>query len=76
MVSGQACPVGPALLLSALGDVLTRRSAYIAKKLCPDLVVVKSHYERYNEMSNKVMTVCRRYDPNMSVVGCDEGYLK
>ncbi|KAM5540203.1 hypothetical protein V8D89_006022 [Ganoderma adspersum] len=48
---------------------------YIAKKLCPDLVVVKSHYERYNEMSNKVMTVCRRYDPNMSVVGCDEGYL-
>ncbi|PIL35892.1 transcription factor [Ganoderma sinense ZZ0214-1] len=49
---------------------------YIAKKLCPDLVVVKSHYQRYNEMSNKVMTVCRRYDPNMSVVGitsyCDE----
>ncbi|KAI1795665.1 DNA/RNA polymerase [Ganoderma leucocontextum] len=48
---------------------------YIAKKLCPDLVVVKSHYDRYNEMSNKVMTVCRRYDPNMSVVGCDEGYV-
>ena len=27
-------------------------------------------------MSNKVMAVCRRYDPHMSVVGCDEGYLK
>ncbi|TBU33633.1 DNA/RNA polymerase [Dichomitus squalens] len=48
---------------------------FIAKKLCPDLIVLKSHYDRYSEMSNKVMAVCRRYDPNMSVVGCDEGYL-
>lgn len=48
---------------------------FIAKKLCPDLIVVYSHYARYNEMSNKVMSIFRRYDPTMYAAGCDEGYL-
>jgi len=27
-------------------------------------------------MSDAVMSIFRRYDPNMSAAGCDEGYLK
>lgn len=50
--------------------------AFVAKKLCPELIVLKSHYEWYNEMSNKVMSIFRRYDPTMCAAGCDEGYLK
>ncbi|EIW63572.1 DNA/RNA polymerase [Trametes versicolor FP-101664 SS1] len=50
-------------------------ATFVAKKLCPELIVLKSHYEWYNEMSNKVMSIFRRYDPTMCAAGCDEGYL-
>ncbi|KAI0085191.1 IMS-domain-containing protein [Irpex rosettiformis] len=48
---------------------------FIAMKLCPELVVVSTHFPRYMEISNKVMNILRRYDPNMQPGGCDEGYL-
>lgn len=49
---------------------------FVGKKLCPDLIVVKLNFERYNEMSKRCMEIFRRYDPNMCPAGCDEGYLK
>ncbi|KAK2464297.1 hypothetical protein APHAL10511_003754 [Amanita phalloides] len=49
--------------------------AFIAKKLCPDLILISMNFSRYTEMSGKVMTIFKTYDPNMSVAGCDEGYL-
>lgn len=48
---------------------------FIAKKLCPDLILVSNHFSRYSDMSDSVMSIFRRYDPNMSPAGCDEGYL-
>jgi DNA polymerase kappa len=51
-------------------------AGFIAKKLCPDLIFVSNHFSRYSDMSNTVMSIFRRYDPNMSAAGCDEGYLK
>ncbi|KAI8993891.1 DNA/RNA polymerase [Trametes punicea] len=50
-------------------------ATFVAKRLCPELVVLRSHFERYSEMSSKVMSIFRRYDPTMCVAGCDEGYL-
>lgn len=50
--------------------------AFIAKKLCPDLILVENHFHRYMELSKKVMNIFRRYDPSMCAAGCDEGYLK
>ncbi|KAH9892787.1 DNA/RNA polymerase [Cubamyces lactineus] len=50
-------------------------ATFVAKKLCPDLLVLSSHFDRYSEMSNKVMSIFRRYDPTMCAAGCDEGYL-
>ncbi|KAF5380614.1 hypothetical protein D9615_004634 [Tricholomella constricta] len=48
---------------------------FIAKKLCADLVFVKNHFSRYMEMSKVVMSVFKRYDPNLLAAGCDEAYL-
>ena len=56
--------------------ILHVRQAFIAKKLCPELILVETHFARYMEMSRRVMDVFRRYDPNMCTAGCDEGYLK
>jgi DNA polymerase kappa len=49
---------------------------FIAKKLCPELIFVPGHYNRYAEMSNQVMDILRDYDPNMAIGGADEAYLK
>ncbi|KAF9459808.1 hypothetical protein BDZ94DRAFT_1284217 [Collybia nuda] len=48
---------------------------FIAKKLCPQLIFVANTFSRYSKMSNRVMAIFKRYDPNMSPAGCDEGYL-
>ncbi|KAF9227351.1 DNA/RNA polymerase [Gyrodon lividus] len=48
---------------------------FVARKLCPDLIIVKLSFERYSEMSERCMRVFRRYDPNMYAAGCDEGFL-
>ncbi|EJD02943.1 DNA/RNA polymerase [Fomitiporia mediterranea MF3/22] len=48
---------------------------YIAKRLCPDLILVPVDYKRVAVVSEKVMDVCKRYDPNMYIAGCDEAYL-
>ncbi|KAI9067404.1 DNA/RNA polymerase [Trametes sanguinea] len=50
-------------------------ATFVAKRLCPELIVLSSHFDRYSEMSSKVMSIFRRYDPMMCVAGCDEGYL-
>uniref|UniRef100_A0A0W0F0C4 DNA polymerase kappa n=1 Tax=Moniliophthora roreri TaxID=221103 RepID=A0A0W0F0C4_MONRR len=48
---------------------------FIAKKLCPDIILLPINFSRYSEMSDKVMAIFARYDPNMCPAGCDEGYL-
>ncbi|KAI0821695.1 hypothetical protein BC628DRAFT_1329079 [Trametes gibbosa] len=50
-------------------------ATFVAKKLCPELICLKSHFDWYSEMSNKVMSIFKRYDPTMCPAGCDEGYL-
>ena len=49
---------------------------FIAKKLCPELIMVDHHFDHYMDVSGKIMNIFREYDPNMFAAGCDEGYLK
>jgi DNA polymerase kappa len=51
-------------------------TGFIAKKLCPHLIFVPNNFSRYSEMSDMVMNIFRRYDPNMCPAGTDEAYLK
>ncbi|KAH7916561.1 IMS-domain-containing protein [Hygrophoropsis aurantiaca] len=50
-------------------------AAFVAKKLCPELIILKLSFSRYSELSDKIMDILRRYDPTMHTAGCDEGYL-
>lgn len=52
------------------------RIEFIAKKLCPELIVKSLHFTRYTDLSRQVMDIFRRYDANMQPAGCDEGYMK
>ena len=48
---------------------------FIAKKLCPHLVIVNPNYKEYQRTSEQVRAVLARYDPNFCPVGLDESYL-
>ncbi len=48
---------------------------FIAKKLCPELVVVSPNFEKYHRASEEVKKVLTLYDPNFCPMGLDESYL-
>ena len=48
---------------------------FIGKKLCPDLVIVRPHFHKYQEVSAEVRRVLESYDPNLCPMGMDEFYL-
>ncbi|KAF9241588.1 IMS-domain-containing protein [Melanogaster broomeanus] len=79
-LEGKPFGVGGGVLCTASYEarkygVRSGMAEFVARKLCPDLIVVKLNFGRYSEMSKQCMRVFRRYDPNMSAAGCDEGYL-
>ncbi|KAG7098836.1 hypothetical protein E1B28_000740 [Marasmius oreades] len=77
---GKPFGVGKGVLTTASYEarkfgVRSGMAGFIAKKLCPELILLPIHHTRYSEMSDRVMAVFTRYDPNMCPAGCDEGYL-
>jgi DNA polymerase IV len=46
-----------------------------ARRLCPDLVVVGSHFDRYRQVSRAVMTILRSYTPLVEPLSLDEAFL-
>ncbi len=46
-----------------------------ARHLCPNLVVVPAHHDRYREASGDVMRILRRYSPAVEPVSIDEAYV-
>ncbi|XP_064599384.1 DNA polymerase kappa-like [Liolophura sinensis] len=48
---------------------------FIGKKLCPELVIVPSNFEKYTAVSKLVRNILAEYDPNYSTMSLDEAYL-
>ena len=48
---------------------------FIAKKLCPDLVIVPPHFDKYKAYSRQVQEVLVEYDPDFAMASLDEAYL-
>ncbi|XP_071104269.1 DNA polymerase kappa-like [Haliotis cracherodii] len=48
---------------------------FIAKKLCPHLVLVKPNFDKYTAVSKQVREILADYDPNFSPMSLDEAYL-
>ncbi|KAF7298225.1 IMS-domain-containing protein [Mycena chlorophos] len=79
-LAGKAFAVGHSVISTASYEarkfgVRSGMATFIAKKLCPHLLMVDHGVTSYSEMSRKVMEICKRYDPQMCPAGCDEGYL-
>ncbi|NXP71536.1 POLK polymerase, partial [Ramphastos sulfuratus] len=48
---------------------------FIAKKLCPHLIIVPLNFEKYGKVSKEVREILTEYDPNFMPMGLDEAYL-
>lgn len=48
---------------------------FIARKLCPQLVIVPTNFNIYKAVSKVVRSILRLYDPNMSPMSLDEAYI-
>jgi DNA polymerase-4 len=46
-----------------------------AKRLCPDLIFVKHHFERYEEVSSQVFGIFREYTDAVEPLSIDEAFL-
>ena len=46
-----------------------------AKRLCPDAIWTEGRYDRYREMSNKVMAILHDETPHVQQVSIDEAFL-
>jgi DNA polymerase IV len=46
-----------------------------ARRMCPDLIVVASRFDRYREASSAVMAILRSYTPLVEPLSLDEAFL-
>jgi DNA polymerase-4 len=47
----------------------------VAKRLCPQAVVVRGHFDRYREESRKVFTILESFTPAVEPLSIDEAFL-
>lgn len=55
--------------------VRSAMSSVLAKKLCPDLIFVRSHFDRYKEVSQKIRKIFLEYTDLVEPLSLDEAYL-
>ncbi|XP_076354397.1 DNA polymerase kappa-like isoform X2 [Tachypleus tridentatus] len=48
---------------------------FIAKKLCPNLIIVPCNFKKYTEVSKQVREIMRDYDCDFLPISLDEAYL-
>ncbi|KAM9858107.1 DNA polymerase kappa [Aulostomus maculatus] len=48
---------------------------FIGKKLCPNLVIVPTNFDKYRAVSNEIREIFADYDPHFQPLSLDEAYL-
>lgn len=50
-------------------------ASFVAKKLCPQLVLLPQNYEKYTEKAKEIRAILTEYDPLFESASIDEAYL-
>ncbi|KAJ9475168.1 DNA polymerase kappa [Pseudozyma hubeiensis] len=80
-LKGKCFGVGSGVLVTASYEarrgygVRSGMAVFVAKALCPHLIVVKNDMQSYVQASQKVMAVFEQYDENLAKASLDEAYL-
>ncbi len=55
--------------------VRSAMSSVLAKKLCPELIFVRAHFDRYTELSKQIRKIFLEYTDLVQPLSLDEAYL-
>ncbi len=55
--------------------VKTGMATWEARKLCPELIVVPGDPQKYGDITNRLLTVCKKYADNIEQFSTDEVFL-
>jgi DNA polymerase kappa len=50
-------------------------AGFVAKKLCPELILLPLNFDKYNAKASEVREVISEYDPRFESASIDEAYL-
>jgi DNA polymerase-4 len=73
--SGERSVVAAASYEARKFGVRSAMPSVIAKRLCPELIFVKHHFERYHEVSSRVFEIFREYTEIVEPLSIDEAFL-
>ena len=73
--SGERSVVAAASYEARKFGVRSAMPSTIARRLCPDLIFVKHHFERYQEVSSSVFEIFKDYTDIIEPLSIDEAFL-
>jgi DNA polymerase-4 len=73
--SGERSVVAAASYEARKFGVRSAMPSVIARRLCPDLIFVKHNFERYNEISARVIDIYKEYTDIIEPLSIDEAFL-
>ncbi len=73
--SGERSVVAAASYEARKYGVRSAMPSVIAKRICPDLIFVRHHFDRYHEVSSKVFEIFREYTDIVEPLSIDEAFL-
>jgi DNA polymerase-4 len=73
--SGERSVVAAASYEARKFGVRSAMPSVIAKRLCPELIFVKHHFERYHEISSQVFEILKEYTDLVEPLSIDEAFL-
>ncbi|KAK0524321.1 hypothetical protein OC834_005579 [Tilletia horrida] len=79
-LKGKAFGVGSGVLTTASYEARQKgcrsgQAVFVAKALCPELIVVKNDFAAYVQASSEIMEILGSYDENLQPASLDEAYL-
>jgi len=79
-LKGKTFGVGKGLLVTASYEarafgVSSGMAEFVARALCPEIILIGNDMSSYCDASDEVMKIFRSWDPNLSQASLDEAYL-
>ncbi|CAD6946655.1 unnamed protein product [Tilletia controversa] len=79
-LKGKAFGVGSGVLTTASYEARQKgcrsgQAVFVAKALCPELIVVRNDFKAYVQASSDIMEILGSYDENLQPASLDEAYL-
>lgn len=72
--NGRTCIIAASREAKKLG-IKSPTRVWEARQICPDLIIVSAHFEKYWEITQKFLNICKDYSPYVELFSLDEVFI-